>query len=88
VRQTGSPTSLEPNAKLRGHEDLTVREREVLALVASGRTDGEIARELFISKKTAAVHVSNIKAKLGAGSRVEIATLALEKGLVETRVDL
>jgi DNA-binding CsgD family transcriptional regulator len=56
---------------------LTPREREVLALVASGMTDGQIADSLFISKKTASVHVANIKAKLGASSRVEVATIAL-----------
>jgi predicted ATPase/DNA-binding CsgD family transcriptional regulator len=56
---------------------LTPREREVLALVASGMTDGQIADALFISKKTASVHIANIKAKLGASSRVEVATMAL-----------
>ena len=62
---------------------LTPREREVLALVAAGRSDGQIADALFISKSTAAVHVANIKGKLGATSRVEIATTAIEQGLVE-----
>jgi DNA-binding CsgD family transcriptional regulator len=47
----------------------------------AGRTDGEIAEALFISPKTASVHVSSIKGKLGAGSRVEIATLAMRRGL-------
>jgi predicted ATPase/DNA-binding CsgD family transcriptional regulator len=56
---------------------LTPREREVLALVSSGMSDGQIADALFISKKTASVHVANIKAKLGASSRVEVATIAL-----------
>jgi predicted ATPase/DNA-binding NarL/FixJ family response regulator len=67
----------------RSRHDLTNREQEVLQLLAAGRSDGQIANELFISKKTAAVHVANIKGKLGAGSRVEIATTALELGLVE-----
>jgi DNA-binding CsgD family transcriptional regulator len=62
--------------------DLTPREHEVLALVAAGRSDGQIADALFISKKTAAVHVGNIKSKLGANSRVEIVTIALRSGLV------
>ena len=47
-------------------EALTPREVEVLALVAEGRTNGEIGRQLFISTKTVSVHVSNILAKLGA----------------------
>ena len=63
--------------------DLTPREHEVLRLLATGRSDGQIADELFISKKTAAVHVGNIKGKLGASSRVEIVTIALRTGLVE-----
>lgn len=62
--------------------DLTPREREVLALVAAGRSDGQIAETLFISKSTAAVHVANIKGKLGATSRVEIVTIAMRIGLV------
>jgi DNA-binding CsgD family transcriptional regulator len=61
--------------------DLTVREQEVLALVAAGKSDAEIAESLFISKKTASVHVANVKAKLGASNRVEIATIALRDGL-------
>jgi DNA-binding CsgD family transcriptional regulator/WD40 repeat protein len=67
---------------------LSVREREVLALVAAGRSDGDIATDLFISKKTASVHVANIKAKLGASSRVEIALLAVRLGLVESTQEL
>ena len=63
--------------------DLTPRELEVLRLLATGRSDGQIAEELFISKKTAAVHVGNIKGKLGASSRVEIVTIALRTGLVD-----
>jgi predicted ATPase/DNA-binding CsgD family transcriptional regulator len=62
-----------------GRFKLTPREQEVLALVASGMSDGEIATSLVISKKTASVHVANIKAKLGASSRVEVATIALRE---------
>jgi len=61
--------------------DLTPREQEVLALVASGMSDGEIATSLVISKKTVSVHVANIKAKLGASSRVEVATIVLRERL-------
>jgi predicted ATPase/DNA-binding CsgD family transcriptional regulator len=55
---------------------LTSREREVLALVAAGRGNRDIANELFISPKTASVHVSNILGKLGAASRGEAAAKA------------
>jgi predicted ATPase/DNA-binding CsgD family transcriptional regulator len=60
-----------------GRFNLTPREQEVLALVASGMSDGEIAASLVISKKTVSVHVASIKAKLGASSRVQVATIAL-----------
>ncbi len=60
---------------------LTARETEVLRLVAAGRSNREIAAELFISAKTASVHVSNILAKLNAGSRTEAAAIAHQAGL-------
>lgn len=55
---------------------LTSRERDVLRLVAAGHTNRQIAEELFISPKTASVHVSNILAKLGVAGRGEAAALA------------
>ncbi|MFB7980944.1 helix-turn-helix transcriptional regulator [Streptomyces vinaceus] len=55
---------------------LTSRERDVLSLVAAGRSNRQIAEELFISPKTASVHVSNILAKLGVAGRGEAAALA------------
>ena len=55
---------------------LTAREAEVLALVGRGLTNGEIATELFISTKTASVHVSNILRKLGLKSRIQAAAHA------------
>jgi DNA-binding NarL/FixJ family response regulator len=54
---------------------LTQREVEVLRLVTAGRANRDIAAELFISPKTASVHVSNILAKLGVATRVEAAAL-------------
>jgi DNA-binding CsgD family transcriptional regulator len=60
---------------------LTPREAEVLALVAAGRSNRQIAQALFISPKTASVHVSNILAKLGVAGRVEAATIAHRLGL-------
>ena len=55
---------------------LTARERDVLQLMAAGRTNRAIAEELFISPKTASVHVSNILAKVGAATRTEAAARA------------
>jgi DNA-binding CsgD family transcriptional regulator len=62
---------------------LTPREQEILALVAEGRSNGEIARQLYISAKTVSVHVSNILAKLGASGRTEAAALARRRGLLD-----
>jgi DNA-binding NarL/FixJ family response regulator len=53
----------------------------VLALLADGRSDREIADAIFISPKTASVHVSNIKGKLGVATRLEAALRARELGL-------
>ncbi|MDQ2815777.1 MAG: LuxR C-terminal-related transcriptional regulator, partial [Actinomycetota bacterium] len=60
---------------------LTAREREVLRLIAAGRSNREIASVLFIAPKTASVHVSNILGKLGAASRTEAAAIAYREGL-------
>jgi DNA-binding CsgD family transcriptional regulator len=61
---------------------LTPRESEVLALVAQGRSNREIALHLFISAKTASVHVSNILAKLDASGRTEAVAVARRRGLL------
>ncbi|MBM2614922.1 AAA family ATPase [Actinoplanes sp. LDG1-06] len=58
-----------------GPAALTPREREVAMLISDGLTNTELARRLYISPKTAAVHVSNILRKLGAASRTEVAGL-------------
>jgi predicted ATPase/DNA-binding CsgD family transcriptional regulator len=60
---------------------LTAREREVLSLLAVGRSNPEIAQALSISTKTASVHVSNILAKLGVSGRVEAAAVAHRLGV-------
>jgi DNA-binding CsgD family transcriptional regulator/tetratricopeptide (TPR) repeat protein len=73
---------LTPHAAGRAATALTAREAEVLGLVAAGRSNGEIGRALFISTKTASVHVSNILAKLGAASRGEAVALARADGIL------
>lgn len=61
---------------------LTPREQEVLALLAHGNSNRQLGAALFISEKTASVHVSNIIGKLGAGSRGEAVAVARRRGLV------
>jgi ATP/maltotriose-dependent transcriptional regulator MalT len=62
---------------------LSGREREVLALVAQGRTNREIGERLFISQKTVGVHVGNILSKLEVSGRVEAAAVAIRLGLTD-----
>jgi DNA-binding CsgD family transcriptional regulator/tetratricopeptide (TPR) repeat protein len=64
-------------------EALTPREQEILALVALGRSNRQIGTQLFISAKTASVHVSNIIAKLGVTGRGEAVAVARDRGLLE-----
>ena len=74
----GDPSAAAPRP---GTFGLSAREREVLALVAQGRTNREIGEHLFISQKTVGVHVGNILAKLTVSGRVEAATVAIRLGL-------
>ena len=67
-----------------GAAALTPREFDVLRLIAAGMSNARIASELFISPKTASVHVSNILAKLGASNRSEAAATAHELRLLDT----
>ena len=72
----------------KGHvpgEELTEREREVLALIARGYTNKQIAETLFVSEKTARNHVSHILEKLGLSRRSEAAAFAVENKLVPPR---
>lgn len=69
--------------RIRGFDDLTERELEVLALIASGSSNPEIAESLYLSERTVKGHVSNIFAKLGARDRAAAIILAFEAGLVE-----
>ena len=72
--QAPSATALDPWG-------LSTREREVLALLVEGRTNRQIGEALFISDKTASVHVTHILVKLGVASRTEAALLAVRAGL-------
>jgi DNA-binding NarL/FixJ family response regulator len=63
-------------------DDLTEREREVMALVAEGLTNGEIAERLVLSPLTAKTHVSRAMVKLGARDRIQLVVFAYESGLV------
>ncbi|MCL8017180.1 helix-turn-helix transcriptional regulator [Streptomyces sp. AS02] len=74
---TAAPPPTDPADSL----GLTTRERDVLRLVSAGRTNRQIAEELFISPKTASVHVSNILGKLGVSGRGEAAAMAHRLGL-------
>ena len=67
----------------RESQALTPREHEVLALVATGRSNRDIARQLFISAKTVSVHISNTLAKLEATSRTEAVVVARRRGLLD-----
>ncbi|WP_158892333.1 helix-turn-helix transcriptional regulator [Amycolatopsis anabasis] len=75
-----SPNEPEPDQAI-ARLGLTPREREILRLVADGRGNKEIAEQLFISAKTASVHVSNILGKLGVANRVEAAATANRLGI-------
>ena len=65
-------------------EPLTVREEEVLVTVARGRTNAEIADELYISLSTVKTHLASLMNKLGARNRVEIAMWAYETGRIDS----
>ncbi len=64
-----------------GHDDLTEREREVVALIARGKSNGEITVELVLSKRTVEKHISSILSKLALTNRAQIVRWAIEHGL-------
>jgi DNA-binding CsgD family transcriptional regulator len=63
---------------------LSPRERELVTLVAQGRTDAQIAAELYISTRTVGSHLDRIRDKTGCRRRADLTRLALSAGLVET----
>ncbi|MFN2195405.1 MAG: LuxR C-terminal-related transcriptional regulator [Anaerolineales bacterium] len=65
-------------------DDLTEREREVAVLIAEGKSNREIAEQLFLSKRTVEKHAANILSKLGLTSRAQVVRWAIETGLVQT----
>lgn len=75
-------TTRAPATATPGAGPLTRREQDVLALIVEGRTNRQIARQLYISEKTVSVHVSNILAKLGVHGRTEAAAVARREGLI------
>lgn len=81
-RDAGLPPAERSPAEILG---LSAREWEVLELVAAGRSNAEIAETLYISPKTASVHVTHILDKLGVSNRVEAATIAVRVGAGEIR---
>ena len=68
-------------------EELTDRERQVLALMAEGRTDRQIARALGIAESTAKNHVGNILGKLDVSNRAAAVAAGYERGLIGTRTE-
>ncbi len=79
---SGQPGDIGPDARTELPDDLTPPEAEVLALIAEGLTNAEIAERLVISLSTVKTHVSSVISKLGAASRTEAATLAVRHRLV------
>jgi DNA-binding CsgD family transcriptional regulator/tetratricopeptide (TPR) repeat protein len=84
VRRGRLDVALPGAARAAGPAVLTPREAEVLALLAQGRTNRQIGAALYISEKTASVHVSNIIAKFAASGRTEAVAIAAARGLLPT----
>ena len=70
----------------RDDSNLSPREREILSLLAEGRTQSQIAAALVISSKTVATHIQHILSKLGVNTRAQAVAMAFQRGLVEPEV--
>jgi DNA-binding NarL/FixJ family response regulator len=79
-----APIAAKLMRQVRGHEQLTPREVEVLGLVAQGRSNGDIARELFIGEATVKTHLLRIFDKLDVADRTRAVTVAMERGYLPT----
>lgn len=79
LREVASPSA----PTVRGVGDLTTRERQVLELLAGGRTNRQIARDLGVAEKTVKTHVSHVLAKLGVADRTQAALAAVRAGMVQ-----
>ena len=71
----------------RDESPLSAREREVVALIAQGRSNRQIAQELVITEATAAKHIEHILNKLGLSSRAQVAVWATQHDLLPTATD-
>ncbi len=81
MRQFASPSDGGGRGRGRGRSPLSNREREIVALVAQGYRNREMAEKLFISEQTVKNHLHNIFDKLGVSDRLELALYAIHKGL-------
>jgi DNA-binding NarL/FixJ family response regulator len=89
LRRSAPVTNGNGNGNGNGHRDdanLSPRERQILSLLAEGRTQGQIATALVISSKTVATHIQHILSKLGVQSRAQAVAVAFQRGLVEPEV--
>src|SRR5450759_355338 len=72
---------MQDDLPIQGRDELTEREKEILRLLATGASNKDIARQLFISSNTVKVHLRNTFAKIGVTSRTEAAVYAIREGI-------
>ena len=81
--ELGARIAAEPTTALADPRDLTLRELDVLRLIALGHTNAEIGAQLFLSRRTVETHRSHIQGKLGRTTRAELVRYAIEHGLID-----